>query len=77
MKYLAVKKDINEKENFADNHFHNILRLLMFYQISLSPQAITAYKHGIYELPREFPNNLRLRILGNLETLGKYLKFID
>ena len=49
----------------------------MFYQISLSPQAITAYKHGIYELPREFPNNLRLRILGNLETLGKYLKFID
>ena len=54
------------KENFADNRFHNILRLfLMFYQIFLKPQvkqcAIITYKHGIYELP----NNLRLRILGN------------
>ena len=42
---------------------------LMFYQIFLSPQmkrwAIITYKHGIYELPHELPNHLRLRILGN------------
>ena len=42
---------------------------LMFYQIFLSPQvtqrAVIIYKHGIYELPRELPNDLRLRILGN------------
>ena len=39
----------------------------MFYQIFLSPQvkrcAIVTYKHGIYELPHELPNDLRLRIL--------------
>ena len=41
----------------------------MFYQIFLSPQvkqcAIITYKHDIYELPHELPNNLRLRNLGN------------
>ena len=34
----------------------------MFYQILLSPQekrwAIITYKHGIYELPHDLPNNL-------------------
>ena len=41
----------------------------MFYQISLSPQmkqcGIITYKHDIYELPHELPNDLGLRILGN------------
>ena len=41
----------------------------MFLQIFLSPQvkrcAITAYKHGIYELPHELPNDLKRSILGN------------
>ena len=36
----------------------------MFYQISLSPTvkqwAIITYKHGIYELPHDLPNDLRL-----------------
>ena len=40
----------------------------MFYQIFLSPQVkrcvIITYKHGMYELPHELPNYLRLRILG-------------
>ena len=53
----------------------------MFYQIFLSPQvkqcAIITYKHGIYELPHELPNNLRLRILGNEEILGNTLNFIE
>ena len=35
----------------------------------LSPQAkrwaIITDKHGVYKLPHELPNNLRLRILGN------------
>ena len=42
---------------------------LMSYQIFLLPQmkrcAIITYKHGIYELPHELPNDLRLRVLGN------------
>ena len=42
----------------------------MFYQIFLSPQVkrwvIITYKHGIYELPHELPNDIRLlKILGN------------
>ena len=41
----------------------------MFLQISLSPKVkrrtIISYKHGLYELPHELPNDLRLRILGN------------
>ena len=47
----------------------------MFYKIFFSPQvkrcAITTYKHGIYELPREYPNDLRLRLLGNYEISVK------
>ena len=43
----------------------------MFYQIFFSPQvkrcAIITYEHGIYELPHELPNDLRLNILGNSE----------
>ena len=42
---------------------------LMFYQLFLSPQvkrcAIITYKNGVYELPHELPNHLRLKILGN------------
>ena len=38
----------------------------MFYQIFLSPQvkrcAIITYKHGIYELTHEFPNDLTILI---------------
>ena len=41
----------------------------MFYQIFLSPQvkrmAINTYKHGIYKLPQELPNDLRLKIFEN------------
>ena len=47
----------------------------MIYQIFFSPQVkqrlIISNKHGIYELPHELPNDLRLRILGNKEILGK------
>ena len=53
----------------------------MFYQIFLSPQVkrctIITYKHSIYELPHELPKDLRLRILGNEEILGKGLNFIE
>ena len=41
----------------------------MFYQILFSPQvkrcAVITYKHGMYDLPHEWPNDLRRRILGN------------
>ena len=41
----------------------------MCYEVILSPKlkrwAITTYKHGIYELPHELPNDLRPRTLGN------------
>ena len=48
----------------------------MFYQTFLSPQvnewAIITYKHGIYELPHEWANDLKLRILG----IRKYQKTV-
>ena len=40
----------------------------MFYQSLRSPQveqyAIITYKHDIYQLPHELPNDLWIRILG-------------
>ena len=42
---------------------------LMFYQIFFSPQvkqcAIITYKHSMYKLPHELPNDWRLTILGS------------
>ena len=46
--------------------------VLMFYQIFLSPQvkcsAIISNKQGVYEVPHELPQDLRLRIPGNTEN---------
>ena len=43
----------------------------MFDQVFVSPQVkrivIISNKYGIYELPHEFPNDVRLRTLGNKE----------
>ena len=55
------------RHNFFDyNHFHNVLRL---FDVFLSPPVkrcvIITYKEGIYELPHELPNSLRLKILEN------------
>ena len=57
-------------KNTQDTISFIILReFSMVCQIFVSPQvkrwAIITYKHCIYELPHELPNNLRLRILGN------------
>ena len=46
----------------------------MFYQILFSPQvkrcAVISYKHGMYELPHEMPNDIRLRTVENWEISG-------
>ena len=59
-----IIKALKAKENFADNHGDNILRLFDVLPNFFSPQvkrcAIIAYKHGTYELPNELPNDLRL-----------------
>ena len=45
----------------------------MFYQIFLTPQvkqsAIISNKHGLYELPYDLPNNLK--ILRNIRKISK------
>ena len=59
------------KQNFLKNYndFHNILRLFDVLQNFLFTTSETIgdyyYKHGIYELPHELPNDLRPRILRN------------
>ena len=49
----------------------------MFYQIFLSAQVkqctIITFKHGMYD----FLSDVRRRILGNEEILGKCLSFIE
>ena len=48
---------------------------LMLYRIFLSPQVklstIICNTQGIYKLPHELPNDLRLRILGNKKKSGE------
>ena len=51
---------------FTYSQFHNILRLFDVLPDSRFPTRGDYYlKHGIYELPHELPNDLRLKILGN------------
>ena len=54
---------------------------LMFCQIFLSAQvkrwAVIAYIHGIYELPHESPNYLRLRIFRNKQISGNCLNTME
>ena len=61
--------NINDEHTKPTISFIIFLDYLMFCQIFLSPQvkrwSIITYKHGIYELPHELPNDLRLNILGN------------
>ena len=53
----------------------------MLYQMFFSPEvkrcAIITYKYGIYELPHELPNDLRLRILGNQKKSKKSENFME
>ena len=53
----------------------------MFYQILLSPQVkrsiITSNKNGIYKLPKDFMNNLRLRIIGKIRKISKLARIIN
>ena len=61
------------KENFADNQGHNIMRLFdtlpIFFSLKVERGLIISNEHGIYELPHELPNDLKLKILGNEERL--------
>ena len=63
------------------NQFHNILRLfdaLANFSFTTSERcASITYKHGMYELPRELTNDLRLKILVNYEISGKCLNLIE
>ena len=62
-----------QKKVLQTMSFIIFLDSLMFYEIFLSPQVkqcvIITYKNGIYELPDELPNDLRLRTLGKLDTM--------
>ena len=48
------------------NQFHNILRLFdvlpNFPFTTSETMGYESYKHGIYELPHDLPNDFRLRI---------------
>ena len=52
-----------------------LLDLLMFYQIFRSPQvkrsAIISNKHGIYEVPHELSNDVKLRKFWKVRKISK------
>ena len=62
-----------QKKVLQTMSFIIFLDSLMFYEIFLSPQVkqcvIITYKNGIYELPDQLPNDLRLRTLGKLDRM--------
>ena len=66
----TAKKILRKKIYYLSGNgtFYIFWDFLVFYQIFLSPQvkqcAIITYKHGIYELPQDLPNDIRPRILG-------------
>ena len=71
----AVNKDIKAKENFQTIMVIIFWDFTLFDQIFLSSQEkrslIISNKHGIYQLPHDFPNNLKLQILGKWKIFGK------
>ena len=66
---LVVNKEKKQKKTLQTIIFIIFSDILMFYQTILPPQvkrcAIIIYKHGIYQLSHEWPNELKLRILQN------------
>ena len=70
MTNFALNKKVKKQNKILQTiSFIIFSDFLMFYQIPLSPHlkrcAIIASKHGIYKLPHDLRNDLRLRILGN------------
>ena len=64
-----LTKTWKAKENFADNHGHNILNpfdvWINFPFTQVKRSVIISNEHGIYELPHGLTNYVRLKILGN------------
>ena len=51
--------------------------ILKTFDILLIKSVIISKKHGIYDLPHQLLNDLRLRILGNQERSEKSKKLIE
>ena len=56
---------------------HNILRLFDVLPNFPFTTSETMREHGIYELPHELSNDVRLRTLGNQEISGERLNHIE
>ena len=77
--FLAIKtvnEDIKSKRKiFGDNHVHNTLRRLDVCTNFPFTTSETKYNYqlqtGIYDLPHELQNDLRLNTLENQEILEK------
>ena len=64
--FELLRQTLNIKENFSDNIGHNILILydvLANFSLTMKQIMIIRNNHGIYELPYELSNELKLRIL--------------
>ena len=74
IRYLYSSLSSATISNSYYNHCHTILRLfdiLPNFSSVTSETKCSYNKNGIYTLPQELPDNLRLRILENKEISGK------
>ena len=66
---MKVRSVVHFQPTFMLNHSHNILRLFdvqpNFPLTTSKLDGIVSNKYGMYKMPHELPNDLRLSTLGN------------
>ena len=62
--------------NPGQNIFRILVTIPIFFSTQVKRNTVARNNHSIYELPPELQNDLRLRILGNKETLQKFQNLI-
>ena len=74
-KFESLLEVQRAKRKFSDDLGHNIVELYnVLIQTRLTTSKmnlLSSIANMVYELPHKLPNDLRLRILGNKEILGK------
>ena len=74
---LKVFESEHNRGNLFVQIFVTTVGWLFLFPPQVKRRVIISNNDGIYELPHELPNNLRLRNLGNQEISGKSYNFIE
>ena len=81
--FSVVKHVVAKNKSYVCSPVEPAINFIIIWNFSIFCQifqvkrcAIITYKHGIYELPHELPNDLGLRKLGNIRKLSKLRRMI-